>query len=148
MTTVPPIYRSVLLEVERRRVQLGLSQDRLSEISGISDRAFAKALHASTPSGRMATWPTLQFVVDALYPDGCDVIIKAKKGEKLSELSFRYRIRAATAQHDRRVRRELMAALGAKGGHARAQKLSPERRTAIARRAGLARAASRARGPH
>ena len=87
-----------------------------------------------------------QTIMDVLFCDGFDLILRPKKGPQLGVLSFRHKIKAAAAQHDRRVRREVMDELGAKGGRARAQKLSPEHRREIARRAGLARAASRAAG--
>jgi hypothetical protein len=48
--------------------------------SGLADYYFSKALHASTPSGRQANWRTLQDIVDALFPEGYDVVIKPKTG--------------------------------------------------------------------
>jgi hypothetical protein len=146
MTAVVPVYRAFLLEIERRRQQLAISQDRLSEVA--SDRSFAKYLHPETPTGRAAQWQTVQTIMDVLFCDGFDLILRPKKGPQLGVLSFRHKLKAAAAQHDRRLRRELMAELGAKGGHARARKLTPEHRREIARRAGQASAASRARGPH
>jgi hypothetical protein len=143
-----PVYRSFWLEIERRRQQLAISQDRLSEIAGIADRSFSKYLLPETPTGRAARWETMQIVMDALYPSGFDIVVRPRNGPELDVLSYKFKIRAAAAQHDRRLRREFMAELGAKGGRARAQKLSPEHRREIARRAGQASAASRARGPH
>ena len=127
-----PFYRQVLLEVERRRQQMNLSQERLGEIAGIADRSYSKYLHPDTNNGRIAQWPTLQAVLETLFPDGFDVEIRPRKGPQLTALSMKYQIRVAAAVNDRRAQRQLMRELGARGGRARAEKLSPERRREIA----------------
>jgi hypothetical protein len=136
---VTPLYRAVMLEVERRRLQLDISMERLSEVAGNADRSYSKALHAETASGRVAGWPTLQNIIDTLFPDGVDVVLRPRVGDQLTALSYRHKLRAAAAVHDRKMQRDLMRELGAKGGAARAAKLGPDRRKEIARAAGLAR---------
>lgn len=145
--TPTPIYRSIMLEVERRRLQLGLSMDRLSEIAGIADRAYSKALWAETVSGRVARYETLQCILDVLFPDGFDVAIKPKNGPELDALSLRYKVRCAAAANDVKIQRELMAELGRKGAENRNRHLSPFQRRQIARKAGLASGRKRRRGP-
>src|SRR5687768_3653009 len=87
---VPPIYRHIILECERRRQHLDISMERLSEIAGIADRAYAKLLHPDSNTGRMAQWSTLQLVCDVLFADGLDVEIRPRKGRLLDQLSMKY----------------------------------------------------------
>jgi hypothetical protein len=68
-------------EIDRRRRELGLPQERFSEWAGLPERYFSKAIHPDTPSGRQAQWQTLQVMVDALFPCGFTVRIEAAPGE-------------------------------------------------------------------
>src|SRR5215211_4164390 len=70
---ITPFYRSIMLEIERRRISLGISMDEASDRAGVADRSYSKILYADAPSGRQATWRTLQDVVDGLFPAGYDV---------------------------------------------------------------------------
>ncbi|MCV0387410.1 MAG: hypothetical protein K5821_13455 [Nitrobacter sp.] len=139
-----PIYRAFMLELERRRVSLGISMDALSDKIGCADRYWAKVLFADRPSGRVARWDTLQEMIDALYPDGVDIVLKPKVGERLTAEGQRLKVRFAQADHDRLSRREIMRELGKKGGKARSNKLTEARKLKIARKASRAAARKRA----
>ena len=41
----------------------------MDEKSGAQSGYFAKAFNPDTPSGRIARWETLQWLIDAMYPD-------------------------------------------------------------------------------
>lgn len=138
MTIATPIYRAVMLEVERRRLQLGLSMDRLSEVAGLADRAYAKMLYPETASGRQAQWNTLQAVFDVLFADGFDVAIKPRAGAKLDQISSRYKIRFSAGFFNEKTLRELMSEMGKKGGANRMRGLQKPERRALAKRAGIA----------
>jgi hypothetical protein len=57
------LYRSVMLEVERRRLFLGWPMWLVDERSGVQSGYYAKMLYADTPSGRCAGWEMLQWVL-------------------------------------------------------------------------------------
>jgi transcriptional regulator with XRE-family HTH domain len=134
----PPIYRLFMLEVERRRRQLNVSMERLSEIAGVADRAYSKYLHSGSAHGRTARWETIQIIADALWPDGLDIEIKARKGPKLTAIGMRHQIAHIAANHDRPAQRDLMRELSKKAAVARA-KIPSERHSEIASRAARAR---------
>jgi transcriptional regulator with XRE-family HTH domain len=132
---IQPFYMAVMLEIERRRLQLRLSMQEVCDRSGVADYYYSKALHASTPSGREARWATLQDIVDALFPEGYDVEIRPKVGMRLSAADLRCKIKFAAAMTDTKSQRELMRELGKRGGDARREKfknMTPEERKAIA----------------
>lgn len=145
---VPPIYRAILLEVERRRLAVGISMDRMSELMGAAERSYAKMLYPETPSGRMAQWGTLQSALDVLFCDGYDLRIDIARlvrttvgipapGVRTTEGTKR-KIKAEAATWDRRIRRELMKELSLMAAQAR--KLIPEwKRSQLARQAARAR---------
>jgi hypothetical protein len=141
MTTATAIYRSIMLEVERQRVALGIPMWQVDDMAGTQDGYYAKALHADSTSGRQARWDTLQLIVSALFPEGFDCILRARPGEMLDALSMKRKIKEATASalHQQRPLREYMAALGRKGAQARQHKIPAKRRSAIARRAARAK---------
>lgn len=136
---VPPIYYAVLAELERVRQQFGIPMWKLDDAAGAQSRYFSKALHADTPTGRMATWTTLQMFVETLFPEGFSLSIKAKPGGSLVASKHRLSIAFSGARYDLVARQDWMAELSKKGarkgGHARAAKLSPKRRRSIARNA-------------
>lgn len=138
-----PVYRALLLEIERQRQAIGISMDALSDEAGFADRYYAKALHPDTPSGRQARWETVQEMLDALFPGGFDIEIRAKTGVCLSAQDLRRKIKFAAADRDPVTRRKLMAEIGRLGGQARA-KMSPERRREIALKAAKTRLRNRA----
>jgi hypothetical protein len=136
---VMPFYRAIVLEIERRRLALGISMDEVSDRAGIADRFYGKALHPNTPSGRQAKWETIQDIVDAIFPEGVDVILRPKVGLRLNAEQLRCKIKfAKAATTDRKLQRQLMAELGKKGGEARREKyknMTKEERQRIAAKA-------------
>jgi len=120
---VAPLYRAVVLELERRRLAIGISMDRLSEIAGIADRAWAKLLYPDTAAGRTGNWETLQLVSDVLFADGFDVVVKARTGPALDAIRMKYQIRMAAVLPVRgKCQREWMSELGKRSAAARAAK--------------------------
>lgn len=139
-----PVYRAIMLEIERRRQTLGLSMDGLSDEVGCADRYYAKALHPDTPSGRQARWETVQEILDTVFPGGFDIKIEPKVGGCLSAQDLRRKIRFAAADTNAVTRRKLMSELGRKGAAARSA-LSPEQRREIALKAAATKRAKRER---
>jgi hypothetical protein len=115
MTAAVPVYRAVVLELERRRQQLGVSMERFSEFAGLPDRSYAKIIWPDGVAGRQAQWETVQRVVDALFPDGFDLEIRPRKGPELDKLSAKFKARFGAAFHDRKAARDHMRELGRKG---------------------------------
>jgi hypothetical protein len=138
-----PIYRSILLECERRRIELNWPMWKVDEISGVQDNFYSKMLHADRPSGRQSRWETLNLVVRALWSQGFDLQISHKPGGNLSAEDLRLKIWFASSDHDRVSRRKLMSHLGKKGAAARMKKLGKRERKTIARRASIAAAIKR-----
>jgi hypothetical protein len=137
---VQSFYYKLLLEFEERRQALGISMERLSEMAGLPDRAYSKMLYPESKSGRLARWPTVQIVCDALFPDGYDLKITAAKGDKIRQYGVKYQLRQIAMHYDRLTRREIMQALGRRGGRqsgaARARRAEERRlRKALARHA-------------
>lgn len=133
-----PIYRALLLECERRRIQLGWPNWQVDEISGLQEGHFAKCLHADRTSGRQASWPTIWLIVSALWPEGFDLQITDKPGARFTAEGTLMKIRQAGADYHRPSRRHLMSELGKQGARARAEKyktMSKAERARIARKA-------------
>lgn len=124
-----------MLEFEQRRQALGFPMEAFSEYAGLPDRYYPKALHADRPSGRQAQWATVQIMADALYPNGFDLIIKPKPGAVMSEDNLKAKLLRLQAVKDPKCRREMMAELGRAGRAHQLANFSPEKRSAIARRA-------------
>jgi hypothetical protein len=80
------IYKAIMEKAERRRRRLGLSMERFSEFSGLPERYYSKALYCDTPSGRQASWPLLQALLDVLFADGFDVRITPRRGPRQAAL--------------------------------------------------------------
>jgi hypothetical protein len=139
MTTPTPIYLAIMVEVERRRMQVGISMDRISELAGNAERSYAKALYPDTSSGRCATWPTLQRIFDVLYCEGFELRLAPRSGTALSTEGAQQRIRAEAAHWTAPAMRQRMAELGRLSGVARQSKVPPSRRKEIATRAARAR---------
>jgi hypothetical protein len=141
VTRATALYRQVMVEVERRRLQLGWPAWELDDVAGTQDGHFMKCLWADTPSGRQARWETVQLLLDAMFPLGFDLIIKPKKnGCVFGRPSQQQKIREAKATVDRKTYRELQRERGLAGGAARAKKLSKKRRIEIAKQGARARA--------
>jgi hypothetical protein len=135
---IQPFYMAVMHELELRRISLNISMDEISDRAGVADRFFSKALHASTPSGRQAQWRTLQDIVDALFPEGYDVIIKPKAGMRLDPAQLRCKIKFAAAAANPKNHRELMSEIGKAGAKARIAKyaaMTPAERKRIYKKA-------------
>lgn len=150
--TATAIYRAIILECERQRIRLGFPMEKFDEFAGLPERYFAKALHPDQKSGRQAQWSTMQLIIDALFPTGFDVEIRARPGAPKDYDSLKAKLLQLRATRDARTQRELMSDLGKKGaqamltkrgsqafkkqrknaGRARALSLSPERRKQIA----------------
>jgi hypothetical protein len=142
-----PLYRAIMLELERRRQQLGVPMWQLDDLGGTQDGYFGKALHADRPSGRQARWETLHLIISALFPGGFDVLIKPKPGELLTPEVQRLKVKYAAADHCPRARRDLMRELGRRGGIARRERLKAmpaEQRKRIAKKAAKTRRKNRA----
>lgn len=141
MTAATPLYRSIMLEIERQRVALGLSMWQVDDLACTQDGYYAKALHPDTPSGRQAHWYCLHLIVSALFPDGFDCEIRVKKGPLLTALSMKQKIKsaAACAAQERRPQRDYMTILSGLAAIARKEKIKPGKRRSIARHASRTR---------
>ncbi|MCK1706118.1 hypothetical protein IVA86_33135 [Bradyrhizobium sp. 146] len=137
------LYRSLLLELERRRQHTGVSMSELSDIAGAADRYFSKALHADTPSGRVARWETLEEFMQALFPHGYDVEIRPRTTGPLTAEDLRRKVRFAAASNNRLTQRALMSELGKRSAAVRKERMTPEQRSEIAKRAAQTRARNR-----
>lgn len=137
-----PIYRAIMLEVERQRHAVGFPMEKFSEYAGLCDRFYPKALHADKPSGRQVQWQTLQVMIDALFPNGFDLIIKPRPGPMMSESNLKAKLLQLKAITDPKSQRELMSELGKRGG---ARAAETHKRNAEARRRRKAAASHAAR---
>lgn len=138
-----PLYRSVMLEVERWRIALNLPMEKFCEYAGLPDRYYPKALGADMPSGRQAHWRSVQIMLDAMMPDGFDLQIVPKRGAVLTADSLKAKLLQLRAPLNPRSQRELMRELGRAG---RAKQLSAGRgQQSPAQRSKIARNAARSR---
>jgi hypothetical protein len=142
MTAATPLFRAIMLEFERRRIALGLPMEKFDEFAGLSDRYYAKALHADKPSGRQAQWGTVQVMADALFPHGFDLEIRPRPGQVITETNLKAKLLQLKATKDPKSQRELMRDLSMLAAAAR-KRIPPRKRSAIARRAGKAGAKKR-----
>lgn len=133
------IYRSIVVELERKRLAMGISMDMMSELMGVAERSYAKMIWPDAPSGRQASWDKLQKAIDVLFSDGFEVVIR--KGDNMPEMGpgTRRLIRQSAAHYDRRTQRELMRDLSLIAAEMRKEKIPGWKRRAIARKAGRAR---------
>lgn len=139
MTTPTAIYSAVMLEIERRRQQVGVGMEKFSEFAGVPERYYSKALHADEPSGRQAQWPTVQRIVEALFPHGFDLIIKAKPGPLFEPINLKAKLLGLRAMTDKLSQREYMTNLSVQAAAARKKKIPAHRRKQIAKKAAKAR---------
>jgi hypothetical protein len=58
-----PAYRALMLEIERRRQQVGLTCWQLEDAAGLNDGHFSHLLHADRPSGRQGSWNAYRRIV-------------------------------------------------------------------------------------
>lgn len=133
------IYRSIVVELERKRLAMGISMDMMSELMGVAERSYAKMIWPDAPSGRQASWDKLQKAVDVLWDGGFDVAIS--KGDTAPEMGpgTRRLIRQSAAHYDRRTQRELMRDLSKLAIEGRKKKIPLWKVRKIARKAARAR---------
>lgn len=132
------IYRSIIAEIERRRIQLGWTMLELDNAAGYHSGYWAKMVHVDQPSGRQARWEMLEYAMGALFPDGYRVAIEPSDGALMSALSMRFHIRAAAPPGTLSFR-EHMRELAKKSVPARMEKTTPEQRSEVGRKAAAAR---------
>jgi hypothetical protein len=132
------LYRAIILECERRRMALGLPMEKFCEYAGLPDRYYGKAVCVDTPSGRQPQWPTLQIIIDALFPNGFDVEIRPKPGTVIDAGNLKARLLQLQANHNPLAQRDLMRELSGKAAEGR-KRIPARKRSAIARRAAKAR---------
>jgi hypothetical protein len=136
MTNATPFFRTFMMAIERRRVTLGWPMWRLEEAAGLSEGYYSKMLHADSAEGRQATWPVLQKVADALWPDGrCTVKVSVQGPDSMLPGAAIKQTNAAF----RTYLRGYFIAMGQRGARARNAKLTAAERSEAARRANLAR---------
>jgi hypothetical protein len=135
---VTSIYRAVVAEIERRRIEVGWTCLELDTAAGLSSGYWAKCVHPDEPSGRRIRWEMLEFVMGALFPDGFKVAIEGQSGALLTAHSMRFHIKAA-APPGTPTFREHMRGLAKRGAAARMEKMTPEQRTEVARTAAKGR---------
>jgi hypothetical protein len=136
---VPAVYYALLAEIERHRLQLGIPMWKLDDAAGTQSRYYSKALYADTPSGRMATWTSVQLIVAALFPEGFSIKIEPRKQGCSVASAHRVSIKFSGARYDFEARKDWMTELSkrgaSKGGKASAAKLTPKQRSKRARKA-------------
>lgn len=139
MTEATSIYRAIMFEVERRRLDLGWSMWQVDDAAGINDGHYAKMLYPDTPSGRQAKWPTLQLVIEAMFKGGFRVTIEPESDAIRSapRMDRGRSTNALVIRHWRHTKH--FKDLGAKGGKARAAKHSANQMSTWAKRAVRAR---------
>ena len=132
-------YLAVIKIVERRIRALGWTMETCDDRSGNQSGYTAKMLHPGTPSGRAAQWQTLQYLLDAIFPDGVRVVITPLRGDKLNRLSME----TLSTRRPTDSRKFDIIQLSRRGGLAsaamRMHRLTPEQRSAIASKASRAR---------
>jgi hypothetical protein len=77
MANPTALYRAVMAEIDRRRLELDVPMWAVDDRAGTQDGYYAKPLYAETRTGRQSGWQTLQLIVDALFPGGVDVQLRA-----------------------------------------------------------------------
>jgi len=138
--TPTAIYQAVMLAVEERRQALGLSMWQVNDGAGLQDGFYAKMLHAHTPSGRQAQWPTLQLVIDFLFSGGFDLrLVAAPIKKDMGTPELKRQLMFIKATHDPKTRRQLMAEIGKKGREKQLQTYDKKTLSKIARKAQRAR---------
>lgn len=135
------VYRMLMLAIETRRKELGLSMATVNDLSGLQDGFFSKMIFPDTPSGRQARWETVQLAMEALF--GKDFTIQIVPGsDENKRLSSAPGIDPGASANALKIRhwrhRKHFEQLGSKGGAARAR-LPDWKLTAIGRKGAKAR---------
>lgn len=135
---VPALYLSLIAELQRRRIALGLSLVQLDEAIGWSESFSTKCLYPARDNGRCMSWASADEVVQVLFPAGVSLRLVASDGARVRHGSL-----ANEAQGSRSLIRHYLQKIAAAGGRASWSKLSPEQRSARASHAGKASAQRR-----
>jgi hypothetical protein len=135
---ITPVYRQTVAAVERLFLATGAPQEKAAEFAGLPDRYLAKMFHPDSPSGKQASWATLQRVLDVVAADGFTLTIEARPGPIFDALSHKFEMRYDRARAKPQTRRQLLAEWGRRGG-LKKRELPLEERLKIARRLNRAR---------
>src|SRR5262245_22107943 len=104
------------------------------DLSGLQDGYTAKMLHPAAPSGRQASWSSLQLLLDAIYPQGYRLTIRPLPVREP-------RLLECFGKHERRVQKghgswqrhldfiEISGRGGRAAAKTRMEKLPPRRRS-------------------
>ena len=135
---IPAIYASFVAALDLRRSRLGLSLVDVDERWGRSEGLSSKIFYPAAAShGRGMTWQAIAELCDVLFPNGVTVRLIPTAGPT----------RPGSLAHEpkgaRSLLRHYLQRIGAAGGRASWRNLSPEERSARARRAGKASAQRR-----
>ena len=136
-----PIYMALMAELERRRQKLRWPMWKLDDAAGVPDRYYSKALHADTPSGRVAGWLNIHCLASALYPRGVRVVLIPMKKRLPATASIVGRKRgvagttksAPPPRPARFLLRSYLRAVAQQAGKARQAQLTKEERRELAR---------------
>lgn len=127
------LYRQLMAELERKRIELGLPLWRVDELAGTADNYFSKAIYCDTPSGRRAGWSVLDEFVCALFGRGFTVKIE---GEVVlpSGLATEPKVDARYLQQRHWRHLKFYREQGAKGGKANVAKNGTDHMIKIGKR--------------
>ncbi len=131
------IYRILMMEFERQRLALGISMAQVDDLAGTQDGYYAKMLYPDTPLGRQARWDTVQDVADALFGRGFSVQMMASEAVGVSAPTLEKGASANALKNRHWRHSKHYAEIGAKGGAARAKKLTKEQIVAIGKKGGI-----------
>lgn len=142
----PAVYYALMAEIERNRKRFDVPMWKVDEAAGTQSGWYAHALYPETTHGRIATWASVQMLMDALFPDGFTIKIEAKKGaERPAHETHRLAIKFSGARYDHEARADWMSEIGKKGAEGFKKKVPQKRREKYARAA--CRAGNRKRTP-
>jgi hypothetical protein len=142
-------YAGFIDALRARCEQLQISREALDHVSGLPSRYSAKVLVRPDKQGGMRTLGRLSF--DLLIPalgvkllmvEDDEAMARVRRrlgGRNESQVRTKPASKVASTNSPPGLRSVFLRAIATLGGHARASKLSPKRRIAIARRAARAR---------
>jgi hypothetical protein len=126
-----PTYKSLIAELERQRERRGWPIWKLEQVAGLSEAHISKL----TRGERIATWPTIEFLIAAMFPTGCRIKLEPLKPIRIAP--------ATIPEHQLKIlrayQRHMLATMASSGGFARAEKLPRARRQEIGRLGAQAR---------
>jgi hypothetical protein len=128
---VSPLYFSMMRAIERERHRAGFALWALEERAGLSSGHLAKL----NSGKRIASWPTLEYLVAALMPDGATLKLVPRTKAVATGPAIGPHFQKILRAYERRR----WAQLAPLGGIARMEKLSPEERRELGRRGAEAR---------